>query len=178
MSRMRRLLAIGLLSAAVCSPLSAHRGQDALTVIEIDDARGEVRATHHFAAHDIEPQLPRLAPDVAASLDDPDAQDALTAHIVRAFTLSTPDGDIALALEALQLRGDDIRVIYRGAFPPGADALEVRSTLGATLVDGSTHQVNVRRHGLTRTLVFEGPDEFDEVPFDAAGTPASAAAGK
>lgn len=177
MTPVLRLIVAGLLFAA-SAPLSAHRGQDALTVIEIDDARGEVRTTHHFAAHDIEPQLPQLAPDIPASLDDPDARDALTAHLARAFALSTADGDIALTLDALQLHGDDVRVIYRGSFPRDAGGLQVRSTLGATLVDGSAHQINVRRRGLTRTLVFEGPDEVDEVAFDAAGAPTVGAAGK
>jgi hypothetical protein len=134
-----------------------------LTVVEIDDARGEVIATHHFAAHDIEPLLPRLAPDVEPSLDDPAAQDALTAHLMRHFVLSTDAGDIALALDALRLHGDDVRAIYRGRFPGAATAIDVRSTLGADLTAGSSHQINVRRLGITRTLVFEGADDAGRV---------------
>lgn len=164
MSRGTRAFALGLL-LALSAPLSAHRGQDALTVVEIDDARGEVIATHHFAAHDIEPLLPRLAPDVEPSLDDPAAQDALTAHLAQHFVLSTDAGDIALALDALRLHGDDVRAVYRGRFPRDATAIDVRSTLGTDLTAGSSHQVNVRRHGVTRTLVFEGADDAGSVPF-------------
>lgn len=165
-----RVAAFGLL-LALSAPLSAHRGQDALTVVEIDDARGEVVATHHFAAHDIEPLLPRLAADAEASLDDPLAQEALTGHLARHFTLSTGEGEIALTLDALQLRGDDVRVVYHGRFPKTATALDLHSTLGADLTAGSSHQVNVRRHGVTRTLVFEGADDAGTVAFEqAAGT--------
>lgn len=164
-----RVAAIGLL-LALSAPLSAHRGQDALTVVEIDDARGEVVATHHFAAHDIEPLLPRLAADAEASLDDPVAQAALTTHLARHFTLSTGDGEIALILDALRLRGDDVRVVYRGRFPKAATALDLHSTLGADLTAGSSHQVNVRRHGVTRTLVFEGADDTGSVAFAQAAT--------
>lgn len=159
-----RTFALGLL-LALSAPVSAHRGQDALTVVEIDDARGEVVATHHFAAHDIEPLLPRLAAGAEASLDDPVAQEALTTHLARHFTLSTVDGDIALALDGLRLRGDDVRVVYRGRFPRAASAIEVHSTLGADLTAGSSHQINVRRHGVTRTLVFEGADDAGSVTF-------------
>lgn len=165
-----RVAAVGLL-LALSAPLSAHRGQDALTVVEIDDARGEVVATHHFAAHDIEPLLPRLAAGAEASLDDPVAQDALTTHLARHFTLSTDAGDIALALDALRLHGDDVRAVYRGRFPRDASAIDLHSTLGADLTAGSSHQVNVRRHGVTRTLVFEGADDAGTVAFEqAAGT--------
>lgn len=167
MSRGTRTVAFGLL-LALSAPLSAHRGQDALTVVEIDDARGEVIATHHFAAHDIEPLLPRLAPGVEASLDDPAAQDALTTHLARHFVLSTGDGDIVLALDALRLHGDDVRAVYRGRFPRAATAIDVRSTLGADLTAGSSHQINVRRMGVTRTLVFEGADDAGSVPFGRA----------
>lgn len=162
-----RTFAFGLL-LALSAPLSAHRGQDALTVIEIDDARGEVVATHHFAAHDIEPLLPRLAPDVEASLDDPAAQEALTVHLARHFTLSTDAGDIALALDAVRLHGDDVRVVYRGRFPRAATGIDVHSTLGSDLTAGSSHQINVRRHGITRTLVFEGADDAGTVAFEQA----------
>lgn len=169
-----RLAALGLL-LALSAQASAHRGQDALTVVEIDDARGEVVATHAFAAHDIEPLLPHLAPGAEASLDDTAAQDALITHLARHFTLSTGDGEIALSLDALQLRGDDVRVVYRGRFPKAATALDLHSTLGADLTAGSSHQVNVRRNGVTRTLVFEGADDAGTVAFDpltgkAAGT--------
>lgn len=166
---MRRLrtLAFGLL-LALSAPLSAHRGQDALTVVEIDDARGEVVATHHFAAHDIESLLPRLAEGVEASLDDPLAQDALTAHLARHFTLSTGEGDIVLSLDALRLHGDDVRVVYRGRFPRAATGIDVHSTLGADLTAGSSHQINVRRRGVTRTLVFEGADDSGSVAFGQA----------
>jgi hypothetical protein len=163
-SRGTRTVAFGLL-LALSWPLSAHRGQDALTVVEIDDARGEVIATHHFAAHDIEPLLPRLAPDVEPSIDDPAAQDALTAHLARRFVLSTDGGDIALTLDALRLHGDDVRAVFRGRFPRAATAIDVRSTLGADLTAGSSHQINVRRLGVTRTLVFEGADDAGSVPF-------------
>ena len=105
MSRGTRTVAFGLL-LALSAPLSAHRGQDALTVVEIDDVRGEVVATHHFAAHDIEPLLPQLAHDVEPSIDDPAAQDALTAHLARHFVLSTDAGDIPLTLDALRLHGE------------------------------------------------------------------------
>lgn len=164
-----RVAALGLL-LALSAPLSAHRGQDALTVVEIDDARGEVVATHHFAAHDIEPLLPRLAAGAEASLDDPVAQEALTRHLGRHFTLSTGDGEIALTLDALHLRGDDVRVVYRGRFPKAATALDLHSTLGADLTGGSSHQVNVRRHGVTRTLVFEGADDTGSVAFAQAAS--------
>lgn len=166
---MRRLraLAFGLV-LTLSAPLSAHRGQDALTVVEIDDARGEVVATHHFAAHDIEPLLPRLAADVAPSLDDPAAQDALTAHLARHFTLSTDAGEIVLALDAVRLHGDDVRVVYRGRFPRAATGIDVHSTLGGDLTAGSSHQINVRRKGVTRTLVFEGADDTGSVAFEQA----------
>ncbi len=176
-----RGISIALVSAlllALSAPLSAHRGQDALTVVEIDDARGEVVATHHFAAHDIEPLLPRLAPGAEASLDDPMAQAALTAHLARHFTLSTGDGEIALTLDALRLRGDDVRVVYRGRFPRAATALDLQSTLGADLTAGSSHQVNVRRNGVTRTLVFEGADDAGTVAFAPLTGKATGAAGR
>jgi hypothetical protein len=166
-SRGTRTVAFGLL-LALSAPLSAHRGQDALTVVEIDDARGEVIATHHFAAHDIEPLLPRLAPDVEPSLDDPAAQDALTAHLARHFVLSTDRGDIALTLDALRLHGDDVRAVFRGRFPRAATAIDVRSTLGADLTAGSSHQINIRRLGVTRTLVFEGAEDAGSVAFGRA----------
>lgn len=172
-----RIAALGLL-LALSAQASAHRGQDALTVVEIDDVRGEVVATHHFAAHDIEPLLPRLAADAEASLDDTAAQEALTAHLARHFTLSTDAGEIVLTLDALRLRGDDVRVAYRGRFPKAAASLDLHSTLGADLTAGSSHQVNVRRNGVTRTLVFEGADDTGTVTFEPRTGKATGAAGR
>lgn len=165
MIRSLRTLAFGLL-LALSAPLSAHRGQDALTVIEIDTVGSEVFITHHFAAHDIEPLLPRLAEGVEASLDDRSAQDALVAHLIWHFMLSTDADEIALSFDALHLQGDDVRVVYRGRFPREARTLEVHSRLGADLTAGSSHQINVRRNGITRTLVFEGADDTGTVSLE------------
>jgi hypothetical protein len=145
----------------------AHRGNDMLSVIEIEAATGALRVTHHFAAHDLEPALPRIASDVAASVDDPAAQAALIRYADARFRLF--DGDAAavpLRFVAIQLSGDDVRLIYRGTMSLPAKTLSIDSRLLAGLYPDETHQVNVRRAGTTRTVLLHDGVDMQQVVFD------------
>ena len=163
--RMLRCFVAGLLITAA-GTVCAHRGQDVLTVVEIDAKTGEVHATHHFAAHDIEPTLPQLSPGIPPNLDDTDAQTAFTTYLGKQFSLVTDQGPVELQLDSLQLAGDDVRALYHGRIPAKATRLGVNSNLVANLAHDSTHQVNVRRNGITRTLVFESSGDTATVELD------------
>lgn len=161
----RSIVALSLLVA--CGLGFAHRGNDMLSVIEIDAASGLLRVTHHFAAHDLEPALPRIAPEVEASLDDPEAQAALIRYVDSRFALSDgAAGTAVLRLEAIKLSGDDVRLVYRGALPPPAKTLQIDSQLLSGLYPDETHQVNVRRDGITRTVLLRSGSEAQRVQFE------------
>jgi hypothetical protein len=158
---------VALAFLVVCGIGSAHRGNDMLSVIEIEAATGALRVTHHFAAHDLEPALPRIAPDVAASLDDPDAQAALTRYVDARFRLSGGGAAaVPLRFEAIRLSGDDVRLIYRGTMSLPAKTLSIDSRLLADLYPDETHQVNVRRAGITRTVLLRHGVNTRQVVFD------------
>lgn len=164
-SVLRSIVALSLLAA--CGSGFAHRGNDMLSVIEIDAASGQLRVTHHFAAHDLEPALQRIAPEVQPSLDDPEAQAALIRYVDRHFSLSDgAAGAAALRLEAITLSGDDVRLVYRGALPPPAKTLQIDSQLLSGLYPDETHQVNVRRDGITRTVLLRSGSEAQRVAFE------------
>jgi hypothetical protein len=64
-------------------PAAAHRGHAALSVVDINAKTGAVTVRHRVAAHDAEPTLAVIAPDANASLDDPEAIEALKAYMLK-----------------------------------------------------------------------------------------------
>jgi hypothetical protein len=159
---------IVVLSLLVVSGIGfAHRGNDMLSVIEIDAATGHLLVTHHFAAHDLEPALLRIASDVQPSLDDPAAQAALIRYTGTNFSLS--DGGeraVPLRFEAIKLSGDDVRLVYRGTLPLPAKTLQIDSRLLNGLYPDETHQINIRRAGITRSVLLRGGSETQQVLFE------------
>lgn len=145
-------------------PASAHRGHGVLSVVEIDAGTGGVKVSHRIPAHDVEPALAHIAPDAQASLDDPDAVEALKAYMLETFSLKVDGAIVDLTLRDLTLGADEVRFEYAGQVPlaDARAAVEVRAAMFADIHRDEVNQVNVRRLGVTRTLVFNGPD---------AGTP-------
>lgn len=152
------IAALGLLLAPL--PAAAHRGHGVLSVVEIDAGTGGVKVSHRIPAHDVEPALAQIAPNAQASLDDPDAVEALKAYMLQTFSLKVDGTVVALTLRDLTLGADEVRFEYAGQLPP-ADAraaIEVRAAMLADVHGDEVNQVNIRRLGVTRTLVFNGPD--------------------
>lgn len=147
-----------MLALAAAVPALAHRGHSSLSVVEIA-ADGSVKVSHRMAAHDVEPALRDIAPDAQPNLDDPEALAALVRHVERAFTLATADGRrVVLRHIGSELSGDDVRLSFEGTISQlGADLL-VDSDLLESYYPGQENQVNVRRGGVTRTLVFRRGD--------------------
>lgn len=173
-----RLLAILLPGMLLAGTAQAHRGHDNLSVVEID-AAGKVRVTHYLAAHDVEPALTRIAPDAQPSLDDPDAVAALTRYVGTRFGLATAAGVVPLALETTDLAGDDVRLVYVGTLHQPAAALDVSDVLFVDVYPAIENQVNVRRGGVTRTLLFgEGDADTQRVEAEAPRSPATAGHGR
>lgn len=165
--RLTLLLAAGVLALSAAAPVSAHRGHGGLTVIEIDAATGAVTVVHRFAAHDVEPALPVVAPDAQPSLDDPDAVAALEDHLDRRFRLEVDGERVDLDHAATSLAGDQVRVDYAGARTPEAAVRSVRVDLDffPGVHDDQEQQVNVRTAGVTRTVVFRPGSVAQTVDF-------------
>lgn len=161
---MNRRAALGLMLAALAgAPALAHRGHASLAIVVIDRAAGQVRVSHRFAAHDIEPALVAIAPDAAPSLDDPAALAALVAYVGRQFRLQ----GVTLAAGPPRLAGDDVILDLAGPLPRRLKSLTVTASLfGETHSDFSV-QVNVRDGGATRTLQFHPGDGAKTLALDA-----------
>lgn len=148
---MRLALAALLLLAA---PAAAHRGHATLSVVEIDAKSGAVVVTHRMAAHDVEPALVAIAPAAQPSLDDPDAVQALIAYVRQRFRIS----GVPLAFAGQRLAGDLVELRYTGRLKGRPATLGIAGALfGETFPDHTT-QVNVRRAGETRSVVFGASD--------------------
>lgn len=143
-------------------PAAAHRGHGALSVVEIDARTGGVRVSHRIPAHDAEPALAQIAPDAQASLDDPEAIDALKGYMLRSFSLAVNGAPVVLTLKNMTLGADEVRFEYVGKVADASAAIDVRAAMFADIYGDEVNQVNIRRLGVTRTLVFNGPDA--EVP--------------
>lgn len=152
---LRRALATTALAAALATPALAHRGHSGLTVIEIDATSGAVGVTHRFAAHDVEPALPSLAPEAQPSLDDPRAVMGLEAHLGGRFRMAVDGAAVAVSHAGTVLAGDNVRVNFAGET---ADREIVAVTVDLDFFPGvhddQEQQVNVRVDGVTRTVVF------------------------
>lgn len=163
MKRLSLLCAAALIAAA--SPAAGHRGHSSLSVVVIDSVTGAVTVTHRMAAHDVEPALVDIAPDAQPSVDDPDAVAALVAYAGRAFQLWDADGlRVPLTHAETNLAGDDVRLVYTARLRAPARALSVDSNLFQESHPDEENQVNVRRAGVTRTVVFrlgDGPERVD-----------------
>jgi hypothetical protein len=154
----------GILAAAslVLAPLpaAAHRGHAALSVIEINAKTGLVTVSHRVPAHDAEPALAVIAPDANASLDDPEAIEALKVYMLKQFCVAVDGKIVELTLKDLTLGADEVRFEYVGKIAP-ADAaalIGVKAAMFADVYNDEVNQVNIRRFGVTRTLVFTGAE--------------------
>lgn len=152
------IAAAGLVLAPL--PAAAHRGHGALSVVEIDAKTGAVTVSHRIPTHDAEPALAVIAPDAQASLDDPEAIDALKTYMGEHFAVAVNGALVGLTLKDMTLGADDVRFQYSGKIAP-ADAraeVAVKASMFADVYGDEVNQVNVRRLGVTRTLVFNAGD--------------------
>ncbi|PZR36938.1 MAG: hypothetical protein DI526_01725 [Caulobacter segnis] len=168
---MRRAVVLMAAAGLALAPLpaAAHRGHGALSVVELDAKTGAVSVSHRIPAHDAEPALAMIAPGAQASFDDPEAVDALKGYMADRFSVSVAGQRVALTLKDMTLGADEIRLEYVGQASP-ADvpaAITVRAPLFADIYGDQVNQVNVRRLGVTRTLVFSAADSADPQTVDA-----------
>ncbi|MCK5908548.1 MAG: hypothetical protein KAG62_01220 [Caulobacter sp.] len=162
------LLAVASLVLAPL-PVVAHRGHGALSVVEIDGKTGAVTVTHRIPAHDAEPALAVIAPDAQASLDDPDAIEALKTYMAQRFAVAVSGAPVPLVLKDMTLGADEVRLEYVGKITPGDISAEitVRAAMFADVYGDQVNQVNVRRLGVTRTLIFNGSEAAAPQTLDA-----------
>lgn len=152
---MRVWLVGGLAALTLSWPASAHRGHDALSVVEIEPQTGRLLVTHRAAAHDVEPALSEIAPDAQQSLDDPAAREALEAYGARAFRIWDAGGaPVALTHVSTDLAGDRVTLVYAGRLAPPAKSLVVDSDLFEAQHPDQENQVNVRRGKVTKSARF------------------------
>lgn len=151
-------------------PAAAHRGHGALSVVEIDAKTGAVTVSHRVPAHDAEPGLAAIAPDAQTSLDDPEAVEALKRYMAKRFDLMVADKPVALTLKDMTLGADEVRFEYAGSVATAdvAATVSVRAAMFADIYGDEVNQVNVRRLGVTRTLIFNGSNAGDPQTVDAA----------
>jgi hypothetical protein len=157
-----------LITLAVClaaaGAVQAHRGRSSLTVVEVNAATGALVATHHFAAHDVEPALTLLAPDAQPSLDDPDAMTAFLDHVRNGFRVN---GQV-LTFKAQRLKGDDVELEFTGKTAAPVRRLDIFADILPQIQpdEPSESQVNVRVGSATRTLIFIGEPTVQSVSFE------------
>ena len=163
-----RALVLGAAAAlALAAPAAAHRGHEALTVVEIDAATGAVTVTHKAAAHDVEPALQVIAPRAQQSLDDPEAVKALEAYGARAFRLWDAEGKaVALTHRKTELAGDGVVLVYAGQIAPPAKAVTVDSDLFEDAYADEENLVNVRRAGVTKSAEFYLGQTAQKIEFE------------
>lgn len=161
-----RTLLTAALIAGLATPAVAHRGHAGLTVIEIDPASGAVSVTHRFAAHDVEPALPSIAPEAQPSLDDPRAVADLEAHLGARFRVSIDGADVPLRHAGTTLAADNVRVDFAGETADrDIQAVTVDLDFFPGVHDDQEQQVNVRVDGVTRTVVFRPGSAAQTVSF-------------
>lgn len=166
----RRAVVLLAAASALLAPLpaAAHRGHGALSVVEIDARTGAVTVSHRVPTHDAEPALALIAPDAQASLDDPEAVAALKLYMDKRFLVAVNDAPVALTLKDMTLGADEVRFEYAGKIAP-ADAkaaVAVKAAMFADVYGDEVNQVNVRRLGVTRTLIFNAPDAAEAQTLD------------
>lgn len=161
----RTLLTVGLM-AGLATPAMAHRGHAGLTVVEIDPGSGAVSVTHRFAAHDVEPALPSIAPEAQPSLDDPRAVADLEAHLGARFRVSIDGADVRVSHAGTTLAADNVRVDFAGETADrDIQAVTVDLDFFPGVHDDQEQQVNVRVDGVTRTVVFRPGSAAQTVNF-------------
>ncbi|CAN5331613.1 hypothetical protein BH10PSE3_BH10PSE3_05870 [soil metagenome] len=158
----RRAVVFALTAGALLSPVAAaaHRGHSALSVVEFDARTGAVTVSHRFQTHDAEPALAEIAPAAQTSLDDPDAVKALTAYVGARFAMAVKGAGVDLVLKDMTLGADDVRMVYTGQIPLSdvLGQIDIKAVMFVDIYPDQVNQVNIRRGGPTRTLVFEGKD--------------------
>lgn len=161
-----RTLLTAALIAGLATPAVAHRGHAGLTVIEIDPVSGAVSVMHRFAAHDVEPALPTIAPEAQPSLDDPRAVADLEAHLGARFRVSIDGADVPVSHAGTTLAADNVRVDFAGETADrDIDEVTVDLDFFPGVHDDQEQQVNVRIDGVTRTVVFRPGSTAQTVSF-------------
>jgi hypothetical protein len=154
---LRGFLIAAAVASAALSPVAAHRGHDALTVVTVA-ANGALTVSHRFETSDIEPALAQIAPGAQPSLDDPEAVTALVAYLQRRFTVSSERGPIVLVPAKTELGASEVRISFSGYAGRPLRRLTLRSDLLGDIYPGQVNQVNVRAGATTRTLALSAGD--------------------
>ena len=131
----------------------SHRGHQAMSLVDIG-LHGEVRITHTLFAHDTEPELLRLAPAAAPTVDDAEALQALLVHLSEAFRVNGARGKYLSHV----LGPDVLTFVYETKIAVAANASPLSITVAYSLFSGSYKApvglVNVRYRGVTKGLQF------------------------
>jgi hypothetical protein len=157
MMLLRRFLIAAAVASAALSPVAAHRGHDALTVVTVA-ANGALTVSHRFETSDIEPALAQIAPGAQPSLDDPEAVAALVAYLQRHFTVSSERGPIALVPGKTDLGASEVRISFTGTAGHAFRRLTLRGDMLGDIYPNQVNQVNVRAGATTRTVALSAGD--------------------
>lgn len=165
------IAAAGLVLAPL--PAAAHRGHGALSVVEINAKTGAVTVSHRVPTHDAEPALAVIAPDAQASLDAPEAVEALKTYMLKQFCVAVDGKIVELTLKDMTLGADEVRFEYAGKVAPAevATTIGIKAAMFADIYSDEVNQVNVRRFGVTRTLIFTGAETVVGQYLDPVETP-------
>lgn len=119
---------------------------------------GQVRVSHRFAAHDVEPALAEIAPNAEANLDDPAAISAFVGYLRRTFTLASERGPILLSPGPIDVESDEVRIGFVGKARAPIHQLSIMSRVLTDIYPQQVNQVNVRVGGVVQTLTFTNSD--------------------
>lgn len=150
-------LCLALPALLLPAPASAHRGHDALSVIEIAPD-GSLTVSHRLEAHDVEPALAAIAPNAQPSLDDPYAVAALRRYVLGHFLLAAHGKPVALTVRKVDIGVEQVRIELSGRIGRKERSLALSSTILQDIYPGQVNQVLIHIGKLVRTLRFTSPD--------------------
>jgi hypothetical protein len=146
-------LCVGISAVLVPAHASAHRMNNALSLVEISPRSGKLEISHTLYAHDLEGALAAGAVSLSW-LESDQGQQALRAYCVRQFTITNQSGrPLALTFVGAELRGDLMHVYFEAPRYTGT-SLIVDSNLLQDISDSQINQVNVRANGKTVSATF------------------------
>jgi hypothetical protein len=158
-----------MVALLLCFPLcgQAHELKMALSTVIVNEVRGELELTHRYYLHDVEHAVTHLFGDEADVFSNETIQNKFIEYVYERIQLQQSNG-VLLPLFRMGIRIDKsfLYVYQRSFLPDKVMQLSMQNTVLRDVWNTQINLVNFKKNNVTRTLHFDGNDDWLTVSFE------------
>lgn len=144
-------------------PLSGHAHQlkAALSTVVVNETSSELELTHRYYLHDVEHAVAHLFGDEADIFSDRTAQNRFAEYVHAHIRLKQPNGQLLTLRNAgARIHKPFFFVYQQSTLPDDTARLSMQNTVLRDVWCAQVNMVNFKVHNTTRSLHFDGNDDW------------------